>query len=223
MPSDVASSSLPSFENQFLHRARYAKGRQTLQAILDATYDLIIAEGPTAASQKAIAERARVTQSAVRHYFPTKEELLAAFFTTGIERLQSLLKAKIAEVGSCPRTQLLESAELQFGRIREVDDVFFFESVAFWRRHPRYGALRDNWYQELHRYYQRLLQRMHPEWAETSSAMVAYQVLTLILGGWTMAGRSRPLHGQRPQQELTAMLLNGVERLIDAPLAARIR
>jgi AcrR family transcriptional regulator len=223
MQSDVASSSLPSFENQFLHRARYAKGRQTLQAILDATYDLIIAEGPTAASQKAIAERARVTQSAVRHYFPTKEELLAAFFSTGIERLQSLLKAKIAEVGSCPRTQLLESAELQFGRIREVDDVFFFESVAFWRRHPRYGALRDNWYQELHRYYQRLLQRMHPEWAAADCEVTAFQVLTLILGGWSMAGRSRPVYPDQSQQKLTAILLSAVERLIDQPGVEGIR
>lgn len=215
MLSNLAASPLPDFENEFLRRARYGKGRQTLQTILDATYELIIAEGPTAASQKAIAERAKVSQSAVRHYFPTKEDLLGAFFTTGIERLQSLLKAKIAEVGGCPRTLLLESAELQFSRIREVDDVFFFEAAAFWRRHPRYGAIRDTWYQELQRHYQRLLQRMHPEWAEASCEMVAYQVLTLILGGWTMAGHSRPVHADRPQQDLTVLLLNGIQRLID--------
>ena len=72
------SSSQPE-SNSFLSRARYPKGRKSLQAILDATYEIVTSEGLTGASQEAIARRAKVTQSAVRHYFPTKEELLLAF------------------------------------------------------------------------------------------------------------------------------------------------
>lgn len=34
-----------NFESEFLSRARYAKGKKTLQAILDATYDLIMGFG----------------------------------------------------------------------------------------------------------------------------------------------------------------------------------
>ncbi|WP_296277343.1 TetR/AcrR family transcriptional regulator [Pseudomonas sp. UBA7530] len=204
-----------NLENEFLSRARYAKGKKTLQAILDATYDLIIEEGPTAASQKAIAERARVTQSAVRHYFPTKEDLLVAFFATGIERLRHLLKAKIAEVELDPRTQLLDIAALHFSRIRDTDDVFFFEATAFWRRHPNYSEVRDRWYQEASRYYQGLVQKIHPEWSEMRCIETSYQILTLILGGWITAGRSRPVHQERDQESLTAILLRGIERLID--------
>ncbi|MBF7731557.1 TetR/AcrR family transcriptional regulator [Pseudomonas sp. N040] len=202
-------------ENTFLDRARYPKGRKTLQAILDATYELIIAEGPTAASQKAIAERANVTQSAVRHYFPTKEDLLVAFFSTGIERLQSLLRAKLAEVCVDPRRQLLEIAALHYSRISEVDNALFFETMAFWRRNPQYSEIRDRWYADMCRCYQQLIQQMHPDWAETRCVEAAFQVLTLILGGWVTAGHSRPMYKERTQAELTAALLRGVERLID--------
>ncbi len=202
-------------DNSFLARAHYPKGRKTLQAILDATYELIIAEGPTAASQQAIADRAGVTQSAVRHYFPTKDDLLMAFFTTGIERLQILLKAKLAEVHDDPRQQLLEIAALHSSRISEVDNALFFETMAFWRRYPQYSEMRDHWYEYMSRCYQQLLQQMHPDWPEQRCIDTAFQILTLTLGGWVTAGRSRPISKERSQQELTTALLKGVERLID--------
>lgn len=201
--------------NSFLDRARYPKGRKTLQAILDATYELIVAEGPTAASQQAIADRAKVTQSAVRHYFPTKEDLLEAFFTTGIERLRSLLEAKLAETASDPRTQLLECAELHYGRIREADGVFFFEATAFSRRNPAFGAMRDEWYQSVMLRYQQLIHKMHPEWEVQRCQDTSFQVLTLVLGGWVTAGGSRPVCLDRTPKDLTAALLRGIEQLID--------
>ena len=69
-------------------RAKTPKGAARLQAIMDATLEIIVADGLGAASQDAIAQRAQVTQSAVRHYFPTKESLLKAFFLAAIDRIQ---------------------------------------------------------------------------------------------------------------------------------------
>ena len=60
-------------------RAKTPKGAARLQAIMDATLEIIVADGLGAASQDTIAQRAQVTQSAVRHYFPTKESLLKAW------------------------------------------------------------------------------------------------------------------------------------------------
>ena len=202
-------------DNSFLARARYPKGRKTLQAILDATYELIIAEGPTAASQQAIADRARVTQSAVRHYFPTKDDLLMAFFTTGIERMKSVLMAKFGEEGDNPRQLLLECAELQFARIRDVDDVYFFEATAFARRNSEFALLRGGWYQLVCQKYQQLLQRMHPQWSDEHCADTAYQVMTLVMGGWITAGRSHLLDKQARTDDLIRILRRGIERLID--------
>ena len=210
-------SEQPAFEveNSFLSRARYPKGKRRLQAILDAMYEIVISDGLAAASQEAIAKRADVTQSAVRHYFPTKDELLIAFFSTGIERLQQQLEIKMAEVGQDPRVQLLESASLHYDQMLEVEDVYFFEAAAFWGHKPEFRDLRDAWYQALDRYYVGLIERIHPEWDKQQCAAASFQVLTLILGGWVTMGSSRPVQKRRSRTSLRSMLLQGIERLID--------
>ncbi len=204
-----------NIENSFLSRARYPKGRRRLQAILDATYDIVISEGLAAASQEAIAKRANVTQSAVRHYFPTKDELLIAFFSSGIERLQQSLTSVMAELSQDPRAQLLESASLHYNRVLEVEDAYFFEAAAFWGRNPEFRAVRDAWYQSLDRHYADLISKIHPDWDKPRCTAASFQVLTLILGGWVTMGSSRPLQQRRSRTSLKAMLLRGIERLID--------
>jgi AcrR family transcriptional regulator len=211
----MSEQSAPNVEDSFLSRARYPKGKRRLKAIHDATYDIVISEGLAAASQEAIARRANVTQSAVRHYFPTKDELLIAFFSTGIERVQQLLKNVMAEEGQDPRVQLLESASLHYDRVLREEDAYFFEAAAFWGRNPEFRAVRDRWYQSLDRHYARLLQRIHPEWDEPRCDDAAFQVLTLILGAWVTMGSSRPLQRRRSRKALKQMLLSGIERLID--------
>jgi len=202
-------------ENSFLSRARYPKGKKRLRAILDSTYEIVISEGLAAASQEAIAKRAEVTQSAVRHYFPTKDELLFAFFSTGVERLQQLLKAKMAEVDRDPRDLLLESASLHYDRMLEVEDVYFFEAAAFWGRNPEFSALRDEWYQALERHYLGLIRQIQPKWSRQRCTSVSIQVLTLILGGWVTLGSSRPIYRNRSRTSIRSTLLQGIERLID--------
>ena len=210
----MSDQSALNFENSFLARARYPKGKKRLQAILDATYDIVITEGLAAASQEAIARRANVTQSAVRHYFPTKDELLVAFFTAGIERLQQLLKDKMAEQGREPQALLLESAALHYDRVLESEDVYFFEAAAFWAHHPDFRKMRDNWYQSLDIHYAQLVARIQPQWSEQQCGAVAMQVLTLILGGWVTMGSSRPIRHSQTREELKETLLQGIERLI---------
>jgi len=204
-----------NLENSFLSRARYPKGKKRLQAILDATHDIVISEGLAAASQEAIAKRANVTQSAVRHYFPTKDELLIAFFCTGVERLQQLLQSKMAEVGKDPRVQLLDSASLHYDRMLEVADIYFFEASSFWGHNPEFRAMHDDWYQLLEQHYIVLIERIHPEWDKQACIATSFQVLTLILGGWVTMGSSRPFYKGHSRSLLKSKLLQGIERLID--------
>jgi len=182
--------------------------------MLDATYEIVISEGLAAASQEAIAKRARVTQSAVRHYFPTKNELLVAFFLTGIERLKDLLEDKMAEEGADPRTLLLESAAIHYDRILESDDVYFFEAAAFWGHNPELRDVRDNWYKSLEQHYANLVGKVNPDWSRADRVEASFQILTLILGGWVTMGSSRPIHKKRSRKTLKAILLRGIERIV---------
>ena len=201
--------------NSFLSRARYPKGKKRLQAILDATYEIVTSEGLAAASQEAIARRAEVTQSAVRHYFPTKEELLLAFFNAGAERLRAVLDAKLAEVSTDPREKLLDVVATHLAWISEIEDLYYFESSAFWARNYKYRDFRESWYQFLDREYRDLLAQIHPDWARADYEATSFQIMTLTLGSWTTIGSTRPLQKRRSQKSLVKMVVIGVEKLID--------
>lgn len=203
-------------ENSFLSRARYPKGKRSLQAILDATYEIVTSEGLTAASQEAIARRANVTQSAVRHYFPTKEELLLAFFTVGVERLQSVIDNKMAETFSDSKTKLLEVTATHLDWISGIEDMYYFESAAFWGRNPGYRNLRENWYERLASQYRDLISEIHPTWLNQECESTSFQILTLILGSWATLGSTRPIHRHRSPKNLQAMTLEGINKLISS-------
>ena len=206
---------MPDIKNSFLDRARYPKGRKTLQAILDATYELVATGGPTAASQQAIADRANVSQSAVRHYFKTKEDLLEAFFSSASETMHTAYVAKISTFEGDARTLLLECAELHYQRICTVDSALFLEATTYTQRNPRFADIRDAWYQWLVRHYQALIEKIHPEWDAQRCHDTSFQILTLIMGGWITAGDSRAKFLEKSSQELTVILVRGIERLID--------
>lgn len=195
-------------------RARTPKGQRTLRAILDATFDLVGSEGLAAASQEAIARRANVTQSAVRHYFPKKEDLLDAFFVESIERLTSLFGEEFAKVDKDPLSRLLSIASLHYERMLNVEDVAYFEIASAWARDPNYRDFRNEWYKRTARYYFELVREIHPDWEQERCHAAVFQIVTLVLGGWATMGSSRALYQRKGRNALKAMLLDGIERLI---------
>ena len=80
-------------------------GEETRRAaLIEATLDLIAEGGPQAATVRAIALRAGVTPGLIRHYFATKEELVAAAH----EQLMSgLTEASVARLDDLPDDPLL--------------------------------------------------------------------------------------------------------------------
>ena len=201
-------------DNSFLGRARYPKGKARLKAILEATYDIVISEGLAAASQEAIARRANVTQSAVRHYFPTKEELLLAFFSVGVERLKAVVDEKLAAHHDSAREKLLDIVSTHYDWINHTEDVYYFESAAFWGRNPGFRSMREAWYQKLTRHYRELLQEIHPDWNNPACQATAFQIVTLVLGSWTTMGNTRPMYRSSSKQALKATLMAGIDKLI---------
>lgn len=210
------ASNAAQADNSFLSRARYPKGRRSLQLILDATYDIVTTEGLAAASQEAIARRANVTQSAVRHYFHTKEELLLAFFTVGVERFRNVLQEKLYEDVANAKTKLLGIIDAHVDWISQTEDVYYFESAGFWARNPNFSDLRENWYQELATYYRDLLQQIHPDWSRAECEATSFQIVTLTLGTWTTIGATRPIQKKRSPKTLRKIVMAGVSKLISA-------
>lgn len=200
---------------RFGERARTPKGRSTLQAILEATFELAMTKGLRAASQEAVARRTGLTQSAVRHYFPTKSDLLDAFFWYGTEKLEQQLIDEVGKADKAPRIRLLSLAALHYDLILKVDDYAYFETLSIWARTPKYRKYRDRFHQRVCGYYADLLQAIHPEWDEKHCNATAFQLFTLVLGGWQSLGSSSAMQPTRGRKALKAILLAGIERLIE--------
>lgn len=205
---------LAQMDESVVSKARTPKGKRTLQAILDATYEQINSHGLANASQQAIARHANLTQSAVRYYFPRKEDLLYAFFLANIKRLEAQFAEELAKEGRDAHTHLMHIVTLHCDRILAVEDVFYFETANYWSRNPGYRRIRNNWYKTLSGHYSRLVQQMHPDWDPERCTATAFQIITLTLGGWSSMGSSRAVYPQLGRKALKTMLLDGVERLI---------
>lgn len=75
-------------------------------ALIAATLDCIAEGGPQAATVRAIALKAGVTQGLIRHYFATKEDLIAAAHETLMSRLTEASAARLDELPADPLARL---------------------------------------------------------------------------------------------------------------------
>jgi len=75
-------------------------------ALIRATLDCIAEGGPQAATVRAIALKAGVTQGLIRHYFATKEELIAAAHETLMSGLTEASTARLDELPGNPLARL---------------------------------------------------------------------------------------------------------------------
>lgn len=205
---------LADMDESVVHKARTPKGMRALQSILDATYELVNSQGLAAASQDAIAKRANLTQSAVRYYFPKKDDLLHAFFLANIKRMEAQFKQELANEERDAHSHLIRIVALHCDRVLAVEDVFYFETAAYWSRNPGYRKLRNDWYILLSGHYSELVQQIHPDWDTDRCTATAFQIITLILGSWSTMGSSRAVYPRLERKTLKAMLLDGIEKLI---------
>ncbi|PTX03811.1 TetR/AcrR family transcriptional regulator [Pararhodobacter aggregans] len=75
-------------------------------ALIEATLDLIAEGGPQAATVRAIALRAGVTPGLIRHYFATKEDLVAAAHETLMTGLTEASAARLDDLPDDPLARL---------------------------------------------------------------------------------------------------------------------
>jgi AcrR family transcriptional regulator len=98
----AAALSTAPLRKPFRHAGEEARRAALIAAALDC-----VAEGGLAeATVRAIALRAGVTQGLIRHYFPSKDDLIAAAYQSLMDRLSGEAEAAIAEAGEDPAARL---------------------------------------------------------------------------------------------------------------------
>ena len=78
------------------------------RALLDATRELLVEGGIQAASLRAVARRAGVTNRAPYHHFDDKCDLLAAVAAEGFQKLQAEMHRRLEDCGKDPREELVQ-------------------------------------------------------------------------------------------------------------------
>ncbi len=191
--------------------ARSARGEQTVRSILRSALEIIDEAGLGAASQEAIARKAGISQSTLRHYFPTRDELQLAIFTTQYNRHQRAMEKIVLDPPepAAQRMQRMVSSHLDY--IIGSSDAVAFEHYAFLTRNEEVKAVRDQWYGWLLEHYSALVAQINPEMDRRNCDTRAFQILTLCLGCWLTLGRSRP----EMLEESPAALKTRIMALVD--------
>lgn len=194
-------------------RPRSGKGERTYKAILEAVGKIVHGEGLVAASQDNIAKQAGISQSTLRHYFPTKDGLIHAYFAHHYQTYRQNIEAILLKPMSDPKARIREIARSHLDHIRSASDIAVFESWALMARNSMYKKMRDDWYKFLAEHYVALIQQINPDTSPDECRSKATRILTISFGAWITLGRSKP---DALVDETTEKLQSELLSLIDA-------
>lgn len=199
-------------------QARTTKGERTRRAVLDGARVIVGESGTSGVSQEAVAKRAGISQSALRHYFATKDELLAALFDDVLEGHRARFEQIVLEPGAAPAARIARIVHAHLDSIIGTSDATMLEVFAFWARYEEAGAARQDFHAWLVGHYADSLQSLRPELSAVECREIGVQILTLTLGGWLTLGRSRPHLLDRSAGRVKEMLLRAVDRIVGVDL-----
>lgn len=173
----------------FASRGSTPKGRRTLAAVYRAGMAAIADYGAERASLEVIAARAGLTQAALRHYFPTRDQLLAALLETGSVWFRAQLAA-IAARRDIPAARRLEQCiEWHLRFMEGVDTLYWLEASAYWIRTATGRRVRNAFYRWLVAEYATMIGEIHRALRKPERLRRSYALASLVLGSWITHGR----------------------------------
>lgn len=194
---------------------RETKGERTRRRLIDEARAMIDEMGMDAISQDAVAKRAGITQSALRHHFPTRESLFDAIFDQAFSGFYRSAEKVLLEPGSDPRQRLRTLCALHLRYAMSESDRVALQSFAHYLYNPDFLTRQSSWYHWIAGHYAALLGLIRPELDDGTRQSRALAILTLCIGAWVTAGRSRPSWPALPGDETHDALLAAIDHLID--------
>ena len=171
--------------------------------------------GIDAISQEAVARRVGITQSALRHHFPTRESMFDAIYDQAFSGFYRSAERVLLEPGNEPRQRLLKLCALHLGYVVTESDRLALGSFAHYLYNPALLARQSSWYHWIAGHYAALLAAIRPDLDAATRQGRALAILTMSIGAWTTIGRSHPQWPDLPGQAAKDALLTAIERLID--------
>lgn len=171
--------------------------------------------GIEAISQEAVARRVGITQSALRHHFPTKEGMFDAIFDQVFTSFYRSAEQVLLEPSGEPRNRLVRLCVLHLDYVVSESDRVALESFAHYLHNAELLARQSSWYHWIVGHYGALLATIRPDLDEKVRRGRALAILTMCIGAWITIGRSRPAWPGMPEGEARSAILHAIEQLID--------
>lgn len=190
------------------------KGDRTRRAIIDAVNDIVAREGMTAVSQENVARRVGISQSALRHHYPTKDNLVRAVVDDQLEMFRTAMERLMLEPGGSPASRLARMVDAHFERVATHSEALTFEVYAHWARDADARKRAHEWFEWLASHYVELIHAIRPTLTAAECAERALQIVTLCIGAWMTLSQSRPLLTERAATKVRRSLQRGVDSLV---------
>ena len=121
------------------------RGTRTRSRLIDAMLELVSEGGmPVAASVRAIARRAGVTEAVLYRYFPNKDAMFREVWDSALAPMVEEKRQLLEQPGGSVEATLRDSIEISYRHFDEdpaaFHYVFLSEGTASWRDDPAYGA-----------------------------------------------------------------------------------
>lgn len=194
---------------------RESKGERTRRRIIAEARAMLEDVGIEAISQEAVARRAGITQSALRHHFPTRESMFDAIYDHAFSGFYRSAEQVLLEPGSDPRARLMKLCAVHLNYALHESDRVALQSFAHYLFNPDLLARQSSWYHWIAGHYAALLRAIRLDLDETTCQGRALAILTMSIGTWITLGRSRPSWPALPGDAAGAALLAAIETLID--------
>lgn len=191
-------------------QTKSTKGAKTERAILNAAVKLIAEKGMSVASQERIAKAAGISQSALRHYFPTRKALISAIFEDAYRTYRADTEVVLLHPFSDPKERLRELVSAHLSTVKDNPDSFIFEAHAHFARNPEDRKQRTDWYNWLLQQYVGLILQSNPGMERTTAEIKSRSMLTLVLGCWLTLSRSSSLVDEKQREEAFRCILDQV-------------
>ena len=171
--------------------------------------------GIEAISQEAVARRVGITQSALRHHYPTRDSMFDAIFDHVFKSFYRSAEQVLLEPGHEPRQRLMKLCALHLGYAMSESDRVALQSFAHYLYNPDQLMRQSSWYHWIVGHYTALLAAIRPDLDEMTRQGRALAILTMSIGACVTVGRSRPEWPGLPNEAAKLALLASIEHLID--------
>lgn len=205
---------METIEEHFAAEGRTPKGRKARRAIFAATRDLVVARGLEFTSLEAVANAAGLSQAALRHHFPTREELLTTFFFAATRWFRGQVTGLLTAGDTPARDQLERCIAWHLEYMEHVDTTFWLEASAYSIRHLQPRQTRDGFYRWLLNHYARLIGEVRPALRAKETRQRAYTLLTLVLGAWITHGYGSGVRGAGGVAEQRQLLIDAAMAIV---------